>query len=288
MKIPKIVQCLAILTLFWFSLKPLKGQSQVPEVIPTIPSQTITVETIDLKADAGLEDVHPEHLTRSLTHRHWDEDDWVEEIQQRFVYLWQQFGYYKVRADVDVRRIRKSPEERVYAATVNVTAGRQYRLDEIHFVNAKQFTSDELRSLFAIEQGDIFNVAWIQSGLEGLRQAYGSRGFIKFVAVPNTAFDEPHDRISLTIDIDEGPQFRLSEVKVLGLDAELAEKLMRDSGLKAGDVYRQSAVDEFFTKNRGVLPAGAKAEDQTFRQIDEERLTVNLAFDFRNCNTACN
>jgi outer membrane protein assembly factor BamA len=287
MKLPRIVQCVATVALLYLSQRPTDGQSQTPVVVPGGPSPTVTLETIDLKADAALEDVHPDHLTRSLTGRHWDDDDWVEELKQRIADAWQQLGYYKAEADVDAHRIRKSPQDRVYSATINVHAGRKYRLGDIHFVHAKQFTSDELRSLFLLDPGDVFDSHKVWQGFHGLKYVYGSRGFIKAIMIPETTIDEAHDRISLTIDVEEGPQFRLSEVKVLGLDPELAEKLLHDFGLRAGDIYQQTAVEDFFAKNKKVLPSGAEEGNQTFRQIDEQRLTVNLVFDFRNCNTSC-
>jgi len=229
-----------------------------------------------------------EHLTKQLERRHWDNDDWVEELQQRVVLAWQTLGYYKAEADVSGRRLRKSPQERVYAAKVRVHAGRLFRLGEMKIVHAKQFTSDDLRSLFRLEAGDVFNVQRIQEGLEGLRQAYGSRGFIKFVAIPSTTFDETQDRISLTIDVDEGPQFRISEIKVLGLDSELAGKLRHDLALKPGDIYQPPAVDDWFEKNKNTLPPGAKPEDQTGLKIDERSRTISLIIDFSDCNPRCN
>jgi outer membrane translocation and assembly module TamA len=298
MNLFKIAQCTALSALLWASQRPIETKSQKPadetESSPPvlrleteIPSPDTILETIDLEADVGLDGLNLEHLTRTLKQRHWDNDDWVEELQQRVVRAWQTLGYYKAEADVSGRRIRKSPQERVYAAKVKVHAGRLFRLGEIQIVHAKQFTSDDLRSLFRLEAGDIFNVQKVQAGLEGLRQAYESRGFIKVTSVPESTIDEAHDRISLTVDVDEGPQFHISEIKVLGLDSTLVERLLHDAGLKPGDVYSNLLVEGFFAKNSKALPPGANAEDQTRRKIDEQMRTISLIFDFSDCNPRC-
>jgi outer membrane translocation and assembly module TamA len=153
MNVFKLVLYAAINAFLLAAQRPIEAQSRMPAVETKSPSPTPTVETeasfpntiletIDFDADAGLKDLNVARLTKSLTQRHWDNDDWVEELQQRVVVAWQALGYFKAEADVSGRRVRKSPQERVYAVTVKVHAGKQYRLGEIHVVNAKEFTSD--------------------------------------------------------------------------------------------------------------------------------------------------
>jgi hypothetical protein len=67
----------------------------------------------------------------------------------------------------------------------------------------------------------------------------------------------------------------------------LEKKLLRDFALRPGEVYRHSAVEDVFTRNRTALPPGAKAEDQTSRTIDERKHTISLVFDFTACNPRC-
>jgi outer membrane protein assembly factor BamA len=257
-----------------------------PQQLPQTTNQTIKIESIEFKADAGLEEIDPKRMERSLTRRHWD-DDWVEELEARVVDAWQQHGYYLATADISTRLLGKKPEERRYAVIATVHAGKQYRLGEISFEHPRQFTAEELRSAFSIETGDIFNTELIRSGLGSLREEYESRGFIKFTAVPDTRIDEAHGRIDLAIDITEGAQFRISEIQVFGLNPELVEKLQHAS-FKPGDIYRPSAVEDFFRDNEKALPQGALAADDVARTIDEQKNTVSLVFKFPPCTPRCN
>jgi outer membrane protein insertion porin family len=94
----------------------------------------------------------------------------------------------------------------------------RYNLSGITFKNNKAISNlDTLRGLFPIKDGDIFSRAKIGTGLENLRKAYGELGYINFTSVPDTKFDDENKLISLDIDVDEGKQFRVERVNLLGL-----------------------------------------------------------------------
>ena len=66
--------------------------------------------------------------------------------------------------------------------TVEVKQGTQYRLGEIHFQKATIFPSTQLRNLFSLRRGEIFNVGKIAKGLEDLRELYETKGYINLLA----------------------------------------------------------------------------------------------------------
>jgi outer membrane protein insertion porin family len=150
-----------------------------------------------------------------------------------------------------------------------------YRLGEIHFKNEKQFSAAELRRLFPIHDGEIFNVDKIGQGIQAIREAYGDLGFIDFTAVPDTTTDE-NQRIFLNVDLDEGPQFHIAGIKVLGKKQKLISPLLRQYKVEPGEVFDQRRMGEF-SREVGIHP-----EDDVMPFIDEKNATVCLVITFRS------
>ena len=81
-----------------------------------------------------------------------------------------------------------------------------------------------------------FSRAKIAIGLENLRKAYGNFGYINFTSVPDTTFDDENHSISLDIDMDEGMQFVIGGVNVLGLDEPARQELLDGLPIKPGQI----------------------------------------------------
>jgi outer membrane protein assembly factor BamA len=109
------------------------------------------------------------------------------------------------------------------------------------------------------------------------------RGFVNITPVPRFNIDELHTTGTLALELDEGKQFRFGQIKVLGLDSALAEKLLHESGLEPGRIFDTSLVSKFFARNRDILPADASPFEDTERQLDERNGTVDIAIDVRGC-----
>jgi len=56
------------------------------------------------------------------------------------------------------------------------------------------------------EDDDISSREKITKGLDNLRKMYGELGYLHFVSVPDTRFDDAKKLIYLDIDVDEGKQ----------------------------------------------------------------------------------
>jgi len=121
---------------------------------------------------------------------------------------------------------------------MTIEEGGRYRLGAITFTGNKQITNlKALRATFPIKDGDWFNATDIQKGLENLKKAYGSLGYINFGAIPKLTSDEQKKTVSLNIDIDEGKQFFVSRIEFQGNTVTRDRVIRRDLMLDEGSVY---------------------------------------------------
>jgi outer membrane protein insertion porin family len=170
------------------------------------------------------------------------------------------------------------------AVTLHVDEGSQYRLARITFRNNRPLANYKtLRSLFSIDDGEIFRRTSVLRGLEDLRRAYGEFGYLNTTLVPNTDIDEDVQTISLEVDVDEGKQFFVRQIRITGFDDETSDSMLRDFPLQRGSVYNQRLAELFFNNPALGLPAAVSTASRIHLDLDEQRGTVAIAFDVRAC-----
>jgi outer membrane protein assembly factor BamA len=235
-----------------------------------------------------------EQIAKSLSTRDYvDDAEGKDDLTERIRDAWQHQGYFMAKVDFSGSQVlEETAETRTVALTVRIDAGKQYRLDNIEFQIAifdparrslsslpsaeqhKQFSAEELRAFFPIEQGETFDTHRIQQGLEALRRAYGMKGFINMTVVPTMLTDEKTDRITLTLEIEEGKQFRIGNIEVLGLDPSASRQLLQNYGVIRGNVFDARRISELL-RDSVVLPDGYSPEDYIERRMGREA-TVDL------------
>jgi outer membrane protein insertion porin family len=121
---------------------------------------------------------------------------------------------------------------------MTIEEGGRYRLGSITFTGNKQITNlKALRSTFPIKDGDWFSATDIQKGLEALKKAYGSLGYINFVAIPKIVPDEQKKTVSMEVDCDEGKQFFVSRIEFQGNTITRDKVIRRELMLDEGSIY---------------------------------------------------
>ena len=83
-------------------------------------------------------------------------------------------------------------------------------------------SAEQLRQLFPIHAGEVFETGKVQRGLQAMRDQYSASGFMDVRPIPIT---EKLDsaQIMLTFNITEGQQYRMGTLEVVGGKSELAQ-----------------------------------------------------------------
>ena len=119
-----------------------------------------------------------------------------------------------------------------------IEEGARYRLGSITFTgNSPRINVRALRGSFNIKDGDWFNATLIGKGLDNLKKAYGTLGYINFGAIPKPVYDEQKKTVSLQVDIDEGKQFYVSRIEFEGNTTTRDRVIRRELLLDEGQVY---------------------------------------------------
>jgi outer membrane protein assembly factor BamA len=209
-------------------------------------------------------------------------DGLVEDAVERVKAGWRDRGYFKVQVSGEGATLTTTPASHRIVLTFHVEEGVQYTLNEITFKNNNVISDvTALRGLFPINNGDIFSRGKIASGLNNLAKAYGDRGYMNFIAVPNTQVDDEKKLISLDIDIDEGNRFFVANVSVLGLDERARQGLLKDLPIRRGQVWTTAAASSLLKYDSDLPHCGCREE----LSMDSRSGTVLVTLDFRPCQT---
>lgn len=265
---------------FSTTIKSCAASSPSDRTLASRPS--ITIVDLNFEGVVQLDASELSQIAASLKQRVYTGtlDEVTEEALERTKSAWQDRGYFKVEASAAAKVLTSSPVNERIAFTVHLDEGQQYRLGGITFKNNKAISNSQtLRNLFPIADGDLFNRENIAHGLENLRKAYGEFGYVNFTSVPDTKFGDDDKLIFLDIDVDEGKQFYISSIDVVGENEQQLENVSKDLPIKPGDVYNRRLA-EFFLAKRG---ADTAPESGIQLRLDERAGTAALTFDLRHC-----
>lgn len=197
----------------------------------------------------------------------------TQEIKERILDAFQRRGYFKATVEkLEVTPVNEASLPQKVNVSASIDEGRQYRLKDVIFSDAKAFPNDQLRSQFPIADGDIFNVEKIRAGLDDLRKLYVSQGYLSFVPVPNTDVDDATTSVSLRIDLDEGTQFRFGFLILDGVEpqAGMGAKLTAAWKPYVGKVYDPKLVDQYWHEIAKLLPPGLDRQTALGTREDQQ------------------
>ena len=109
---------------------------------------------------------------------------------------------------------------------------------------------------------------------------YESKGYVNFTPVPNTQADHASHAISLTVDIDEGAQFRIGGLVLDGPEPQpgVGRKVLENWKQYQGQIYNPQILEQFLRDNSALLPPGVSWKDLS-TQPDGSRHILNFRLD---------
>ena len=134
-----------------------------------------------------------------------------------------------------------------------------------------------------MKDGDAFSRQKIATGIENLCKVYTELGYINFTSIPNTAFDEEKKLAFLDIEVDEGMQFYVRSIEILGVDQATREEILRDSPLSRGQVYNSRLLELLIKRHPAVFRFAPNDPAYIRQDLAVHEGTVAISLDARPC-----
>ena len=236
-----------------------------------------SIDTKGLKA--GLKDIglaEGRTFDRSLLDR-------IERELERQYYA---LGRYGVEIQSTVSPLHRN---RV-AVSIDITEGLTARIKQVNIIGNKDFEEQELLDLFKLSRtrwysfyskNDQYSKQKLSGDLETLRSFYLDRGYIKFeIKATQVSISADKQDIYITISIDEGDVYKVSDMKLAGEPLVPAKQLFSLIHMRRGDVFsRKVTIESAERISKQLGDEGyAFANVNTIPEIDEETKQVAVTF----------
>ncbi len=213
-------------------------------------------------------------------------DSVLDKIEQELRRTYFDAGLYGVKLQSTV-----SPLERNRVSIdIVITEGEYARIKRINIVGNSAFDEDDLLDEFElgttnwmslVTKNDQYSRQKLSGDLETLRSYYLDRGYINF-KVDSTQVSITPDKqdIYITININEGDVYTVSDVKLTGTKVAPTEEMFPLIRINRGDVFSRK---EIVTSSEAISDllgnkGYAFANVNSIPEIDEEKRQVALTF----------
>ena len=209
----------------------------------------------------------------------------VQKIKQLYV----EKGYYMAEVDYELKRPSTSEVEVWFRCHEHA----KVEVRRVNFVGNKAITDQELREVVVTREGNILSLLTqagtyredvFQRDLVLLQAHYWDRGYVQVkVGTPSLELSPDKRSLYITINIEEGPRYRLGKVDIRGDLLETREFFLSRVTVKTGDIFNRSKLSDDlqkltdYYKDRGYAYVNATPSTP----VDEKHLTVDVTFEIQ-------
>lgn len=160
-----------------------------------------------------------------------------EAVQQdQFIILnyLQNKGYADAEVDIDVCEAK---EDNRIEIEIKANRGPLYTFGDITFEGNKLFSDEEICKLIKVEKGCHYSPEKVRASIDAITNKYGRCGYIEAIVnfEPRLECDECVYAVHFTID--EGEQYRVGMIKVLGNSCTQSNVILHETLLSPGELF---------------------------------------------------
>jgi outer membrane protein assembly factor BamA len=208
----------------------------------------------------------------------YSEDVFRQFLDNQVKPMYESIGHLRV----SFPRITVEPSREVKGVVVNVEVneGPAYKLADV-VVSGAPLPDEEVQKLGAFKRGQTANYSDIGLAMQRIFERLKGNGYIRCSYKAQRRLDEENKTVVLYIHVDPGPQFRMGQLSIKGLDV-IAEPAIRKLWVvQPGDPFRDDYPDFFLAevKHRGILDF--LGETKAEKKINEDKQTVDVTLIFK-------
>lgn len=197
----------------------------------------------------------------------------IVDLRRRY----QNQGYYA--ADVAIK-VPKLPRNRV-AVHIKVEEGKPAKIGRLTLVGNNNYSDHTLKTKLLLSKGDKYAKPKLQADLETIKSFYMDHGYAQFkVRSSQVSLGLEKDKVFTTINLHEGPQFKVSNIKFTGDFILTKLQLHQLLKIHAQDLFNRTAVIETVNAIRDKLSEEGYAFSEVIplTKLDENNHLVSIDF----------
>jgi outer membrane protein insertion porin family len=195
--------------------------------------------------------------------------------------FYEEEGYYRAAVTTRIEMVSENEAKAIFS----IEEGPEFEVDEISFSGNEAFSSGKLRrqmktkELFFLFFYGTLKGSELKADVDRLKAFYLNNGYLEVkVSEPRVEINRETKKIRITIDIQEGPQFKAGEVSVSGNTVFESQDLLKDLNTKQGEVFSYETLqrDIFLITDRYGEKGYIFADISPLTDLDREKLLVRV------------
>ena len=148
---------------------------------------------------------------------------------------------------------RPVSDETSVSIRVEIVEGKSIRTGTFTLSGNQRFSESEIRDQFGIKEGKLFTQVALERGIERIQALYSEHGYPKIEIAPKNIKLLPETgTINFELNIREGTQIRIGDVKVSGLKKTKTKVVLREIHVKPNDNFKQRDIDTSYRRLRNL------------------------------------
>lgn len=143
-------------------------------------------------------------------------------------------GYADATVSIDVSE--SSASNRI-VITLRADKGEVYNFGDVSFSGNELFTDEEIEKVLFIKKDEHYSPEAVRNTVQAIKHLYGSKGYIEANISYQLRLDPFRPVYDVYFDIDEGEEFRIGLVRVLGNVSTNNNVILRESLLYPGEIF---------------------------------------------------
>ena len=229
-----------------YRIEEIAGTNRVRVIFQITEGPRLVVRRINF---VGNDSVRRRDLIKAMKTRQWNLLSFfnksgrllpaqIEEDRLAIRTLYQNRGF----ADAEVTDVQTLPLEGTgVELTITIVEGIQYRVNTAKLEGVNIVPTDELKARLKMTDGSLFTPKGMGDDLKGLRDFYGTRGYVDMLAVPVILPAGP-GAVDVTYRVDEGVQSYVNLVNIQGNNRTKDRVIRRELAVKPGDIFDTTLV----------------------------------------------
>jgi len=159
----------------------------------------------------------------------------IDEDIERILAVYNDNGY--VQARVESHEVQLDRDKAKVTLIFTVVEGPQYRLDNLTITGVTLFPESEVFRVVRLKTGDVFSRTKLRDTLREITDLYSTIGHASADVTPRTEQFESTARVSLVLDINEGPETYVERINITGNVRSQDKILRREIPMHEGELF---------------------------------------------------
>ncbi|HEX2437798.1 MAG TPA: outer membrane protein assembly factor BamA [Methylomirabilota bacterium] len=203
----------------------------------------------------------------------------VQRAREKLKDAYEDDGYFEVQISAEVEKFSDGDVKVVF--TIN--EGRQIKIDAIVIRGNKGLSAKLVKSAMLVQERQFFILRGtvqrqkLEEDIDRIVGLYQDFGYVQMrVERYDIAVDREKARVTITIDVVEGAQYKVGNIKLTGVTLVPEEEVRRQLGFKTGEVFSRTKLHDGVRNISDLYSTIGRASVDVLPRTDQQAATTTM------------